>query len=127
VQTTVLYLDDERGCLDVFYETFTREYDVRITTSAEEARRMLAERRADIVISDQKMPGVTGREFLAEVAATHPTAYRILLTGSITVGVAINEVGAGVVHAFVVKPWTAAGMLRVLERAAGAGPGGGPR
>ena len=116
MRTTILYLDDEADCLDLFREVFGREYDVRTASTPEEARRMLAERPADVVISDQTMPGATGKAFLAEVAAGHPSAYRVLLTGSITVADAVREVGAGVVHAFVAKPWDKADISRVLDR-----------
>lgn len=116
MKTSVLYLDDEQCCLDVFRETFEREYDVRTASTPEEARRMLAERPADVVISDESMPDVSGKAFLAEVAAAHPAAYRVLLTGSITVGSALGEIGAGVVHAFVAKPWSKDDIRRVMER-----------
>lgn len=118
MKPSVLYLDDERGCLDVFRETFGREYDVRTAASASEALRMLAERPADVIISDQMMPETSGKEFLRIVASLYPASYRVLLTGALTVGHALEEVGAGVVQAFVVKPWTEAEMLNVLERAA---------
>ncbi|MBV8859795.1 MAG: response regulator [Acidobacteria bacterium] len=117
MKLSVLYLDDETACLGVFYETFEREYDVRTAASADEARRMLAEQPADVVISDQSMSDTTGKVFLAEVAESHPSAYRVLLTGSITAGEAIREIGAGVVQAFVTKPWSKDDIYRVLERA----------
>jgi DNA-binding NtrC family response regulator len=103
---------------DVFYETFRREYDVRIAAGAEEARRMLAERPADLVISDQAMPDVKGTDFLAEVASAHPSSYRVLLTGSINLVSVMPEVGGGLVQLFVPKPWTAEAMHLMLERAA---------
>lgn len=116
VRLAVLYLDDEQGCLDVFREVFEREYDVRTASTPAEARLMLAARPADVVISDEAMPDISGKAFLAEVAATHPAAYRVLLTGSITVGCALREVGTGVVQAFVAKPWSRADIQRVMER-----------
>jgi DNA-binding NtrC family response regulator len=116
LKPSVLYLDDEAGCLKIFREVFGGEYDVRTAATPEEARRMLAERPADVVISDEAMPHASGKVFLAEVAARHPDAYRVLLTGGITVGVAIGEIGAGVVQAFVTKPWSKQDIYRVLER-----------
>lgn len=116
MRLSILYLDDEQGCLGLFRAVFEREYDVRTTSAPEEARRMLAERPADVVISDEAMPGVSGKAFLAEVAAAHPAAYRVLLTGSITVGSALREIGAGVVQAFVAKPWSREDIRRVVER-----------
>lgn len=116
MKLSVLYLDDEQGCLDVFRDVFEREYDVRTASTPEEARRMLAARPADVVISDEAMPDISGKAFLAEVAAAHPSAYRVLLTGSITAGHALREIGAGVVQAFVPKPWNRDDIQRVMER-----------
>jgi DNA-binding NtrC family response regulator len=118
VRLSILYLDDERGCLDVFYETFRQEHDVRTAASAAEARRMLAERPADIVISDQAMPDISGTHFLAEVAAVYPSSYRVLLTGSVHLLRVMPEVGGGLIQLFVPKPWTTEVMHRMLERAA---------
>jgi serine/threonine-protein kinase len=116
MKSSILYLDDEARCLDLFREVFGGEYDVRTASTPEEARRLLAEEPADVVISDQTMPGLSGKEFLAEVAASHPSAYRVLLTGNLTAGDAIGELGAGVVQAFVTKPWDKHDIARVLER-----------
>jgi DNA-binding NtrC family response regulator len=116
VKPSVLYLDDEQGCLDVFRETFDREYDVRTASTPEEARRMLAACTADVIISDESMPDINGKAFLAEVAGAHHAAYRVLLTGSLTVGGALQEISRGVVQAFVAKPWNRDDIRRVMER-----------
>ena len=96
---------------------FGGEYDVRTATTLSEARRMLTERPADIVISDQSMPEIKGTEFLSEVATTHPSSYRVLLTGSIHLGGVISEVGSGLIQLFIPKPWTEQDMRQMLERA----------
>jgi DNA-binding NtrC family response regulator len=101
----------------VFRETFGREYDVRTVAGAAEALRMLAERPADIVISDQTMPDIKGTDFLAEVAAAHPSSYRVILTGSISVVSVRPEVGGGLIQLFAPKPWTAESLHQMLERA----------
>ena len=116
MKSSILYLDDEARCLDLFREVFGREYAVRTASTPEEARRRLDERPADVVISDHTMPAVSGKAFLAEVAARHPAAYRVLLTGNLTAGDVISELGAGVVQAFVTKPWGKSDIVRVLER-----------
>jgi DNA-binding NtrC family response regulator len=116
MKTSIIYLDDEVCCLEVFREVFEDEYDVRTANSPEEARCMLAARPADVVISDQTMPETTGKAFLARVAACYPSTYRVLLTGSITVTDAMREVGVGIVNAFVTKPWMKEDINRVLER-----------
>lgn len=118
MKTSILYLDDEPEVLAVFRDMFGREYDVTTTATAAEARRALSERPADIVISDQAMPDILGTEFLAEVARDYPQTFRVMLTGSMTVGGALPEIGNGVVQLFIAKPWDSAGMRRMLERAA---------
>lgn len=114
---SILYVDDEVGCLNLFQETFGGENDVRTAATTAEGRRMLEERPADIIISDQTMPESTGTDFLKEVALTHPPSYRVLLTGSISFGEVIAELGAGTVHFFAPKPWTREDMRQVLARA----------
>jgi DNA-binding NtrC family response regulator len=117
LKPTILYIDDEAGCLSLFQEMFGGEYEVRTATTLSEARRLLAEHPTDIVISDQSMPEIKGTDFLIEVATTQPSSYRVLLTGNITLGDAITEIGAGIVHIFITKPWTEANMCKVLGRA----------
>lgn len=114
---SILYIDDEVGCLNLFQETFGGENDVRTATTPAEGRRMLEERPADIIISDQTMPEITGTDFLKEVALTHPLSYRVLLTGSIRFGEVIPEIGDGTVHFFAPKPWTREDMRQMFERA----------
>ena len=121
MKRSVLYLDDEAGCLNLFREVFGAEYDVRTAATPAEAWQMLAARPADVVISDQTMPCTTGKVFLGEVAACYPSAYRVLLTGNITVGDALREIGVGIVQAFVTKPWSKETICRVLERGAAEG------
>ena len=116
MRRSILYLDDEAVCLEVFEALFGDEYDVRTAASAADAWRMLAERTADIVISDQAMPEVKGTEFLGEVAARYPASYRVLLSGSTHLLSVAPEVGAGLIHLFVPKPWTEETMRRMLER-----------
>jgi DNA-binding NtrC family response regulator len=117
LKRTIFYIDDETGCLSLFQERFGDEYDVRTAATLSEARRMLGERPADIVISDQNMPEIKGTDFLGEVAATHPPSYRVLLTGGIHLGGVIPEISGGVIHLFIPKPWTEHDMQQMLERA----------
>jgi response regulator RpfG family c-di-GMP phosphodiesterase len=112
---SVLYLDDELTCLDVFRDLFSDEYEVRTARTIAEARRILEDFSPDVIISDQRMPEMSGTEFLREVAATHPSSRRALLTGEAMVGDVIREISAGVVQMFVTKPWTESDMRQILE------------
>ena len=117
MEQSILYLDDDASCLLVFQETFKKDYEVRTATTPAEAHALLSARPADIVISDQLMPEIKGTEFLRQVAARYPASYRILLTGGVGVGNVVTEVGTGIVHLFVPKPWTEQSMRQMLERA----------
>ena len=114
---SILYFDDEPAMLDLFQQMFGHEYDVRTTTLLAEARRMLFERPAEIIISDQVMPEISGTEFLREVAQLYPSSYRVMLTGSILAGDAIPEILSGIVQLFIPKPWSKQSMQQMLERA----------
>lgn len=62
------------------------------------------------------MPEISGTEFLCEVAAIYPSSYRVMLTGYMSVGEALPELGSGIIHLFVAKPWEESNMRRMLER-----------
>ena len=117
MKLSILYLDDERLCLAVFEESFGSEFDVRTAATAEEARLLLAQRPADVVIADQSMPDISGTQFLAQVARDSPRCHRMLLTGCVMLGEVVPEVGSGLVHTFLAKPWSALGIRDALARA----------
>jgi DNA-binding NtrC family response regulator len=117
LKRSVFYFDDEATTLNLFREVFGHEYDVRVTTSLAEARRMLSEQPADIIISDQEMPEISGMKFLSEVARTYPSSYRIMLTGSMLAGEALPTIMSGIVQLFITKPWNRQTMQQMLERA----------
>ena len=77
----VLYLDDEEHNLTAFRAAFRRDFQVHVTTVPSEAVRMLQEHPIEVVISDQKMPDVSGVEFFEMIMADHPDPVRMLLTG----------------------------------------------
>lgn len=114
---SILYLDDEIVLLDIFREMFSNIYEVFTASTVQEAHRILSTHGADIVISDQSMPGITGTEFLCEVAQQYPQSFRIMLTGKMLIGEAIPELSSGVVHLFITKPWQEVEMRLMLERA----------
>lgn len=127
---SILYLDDEPACLDIFRQMFGKEYEVSTALTLGEARRALGRARFDIVFSDYRMPEVSGSAFLQEVAAAQPDSYRVMLTGALGVGGVIAELSRGIIHLFLKKPWSEQAMRGALEVAgvhvrAGAYPDGG--
>ena len=63
----ILYVDDEKSNLRIFKDTFRRDFDVRLAESAYQALEMLDEDLVEVVITDQRMPGMTGVELLKEI------------------------------------------------------------
>ena len=112
----ILYFDDEEACLDIFQQLFGDEHHVRMASALADVRRALREEQFDIIISDQQMPEIDGLTFLREVAETHPESYRVMMTGSIGVGNVIREIGAGIIHLFITKPWAEPNIRDMLER-----------
>ena len=117
LRRTILYLDDEEGLLRLFEEMFSHKYDVRTANTVIEARRILKECPADIIISDQKMPEIEGTAFLREAARVCPRSYRILMTGQTSMIGVVTELTTGIVQQFIAKPWEEDQMLKALQRA----------
>ena len=113
----VLYVDDEPENLRIFELTFKREFRVLTATSGERGLELLASEPIALVLSDHKMPGMLGTEFLARAAEFDPNTVRILVTAygdAKTLGDAINS---GSIYKFVPKPWRPDEMRLTLRRA----------
>ncbi|MGV3602547.1 MAG: response regulator [Dyadobacter fermentans] len=102
---TVLYVDDEIHNLNSFKATFRKEFNILVAGSADEGLKILEKNLVHIVISDQRMPGVTGVEFLIEVLHRQPDALRVLLTGFTELYAISEALGKGQVHYRMEKPW----------------------
>jgi signal transduction histidine kinase len=101
----LLIVDDEEQILHSLRRQFRREYEVYTARSADEAYRILAQSPIQVVISDQRMPGVTGSEFLSHVKDDYPDAVRLLLTGYADIQAVIDAVNQGSIYRYVTKPW----------------------
>lgn len=117
MKRSILYFDDELLSLKAFEGMSGGQYDVSTAQTLTQARRLLVERRADIIICDQDLPGIKGLKFLTEIARTYPSSYRVLLTGSRIGGDTIHAIGSGIIHVFIQKPWTEQRIRQVLEPA----------
>jgi response regulator RpfG family c-di-GMP phosphodiesterase len=114
----VLLVDDEAHILSALRRVLRREpYELLTAGSPQEALALLAERAVDVVVSDQKMPGASGVAFLREVAARHPRAKRILLTGWPEETPQREREGARL-DAVLLKPWDEAELKDTLRRLA---------
>jgi two-component system sensor histidine kinase/response regulator len=114
-KSTILYLDDEQENLDAFYSIFRRDYHVLITTDPHEALRLLQIHTVKVIISDQRMPVMSGVEFLRNAFIQHPKATRILLTGYADMGAVVSAINEGRIFLYVTKPWAEEDLHRQLE------------
>ena len=101
----VLYLDDEEQNLHAFKASFRREFEIYTTTSAQEAVQYLNENVCHVVISDQKMPEVSGVEFFELIVEDFPDPTRILLTGYSDLEAVIDAINKGRIFRYLPKPW----------------------
>ncbi len=101
----VLYVDDEEGNLLAFRAGFRREFDVTTAKSGREALELLEQERPHVVVSDQRMPHMSGTEFLAQLRERWPRVVRIMLTGYSDLESVVEAVNRGGIHAYITKPW----------------------
>jgi C4-dicarboxylate-specific signal transduction histidine kinase len=115
----VLYVDDDALNLRVFDANFGQRFRIFRCSSPNEALALLEQRRAEIgvVLSDQRMPGMTGVELLERARSIAPDARRMLVTAYADMQAVIDAVNRGQVTRYFVKPWDRAELLAALEDA----------
>lgn len=117
-RSRLLVVDDEEAILETMTFTFEDDYDVLTSSSAEKALRILEENApVAVVISDQRMPEMTGVDFLARVYEGHPNTVRIILTGFADMDATISAINKGHVYAYITKPWEPDQLKQVVRRA----------
>jgi response regulator RpfG family c-di-GMP phosphodiesterase len=114
----LLILDDESRILSALRRTLRREpYEIFTAETVVEALRVLEREEIDLVLSDHKMPGTTGLQFLEEAARLRPRAVRMLITGW-TETIPEASVTALGIQAVIAKPWEDAALKETLRLAA---------
>ncbi|MDD2734236.1 MAG: response regulator [Desulfuromonadaceae bacterium] len=102
----ILLVDDESHVLSALKRAlFDEPLDIVSVTSAEEALEIMKTKRFKVVISDERMLGMQGAEFLAQVKTEHPQTIRMMLTGHATLEAAMKAVNEGEIYRFFSKPW----------------------
>jgi two-component system, NtrC family, response regulator AtoC len=113
----ILVVDDEKDNVDAFRFSFRKQFDVRCATSGAEALEELKTLDAAVIISDQRMPNLTGIELLKQAAALRPDAVGIIVTAFSDVDVLIEAVNLRQVYRYITKPWDSREMRAVLLQA----------
>ena len=113
----VLYLDDEAHNLTAFRAAFRRAFHVHVTTEPTEAVRILKEHPIEVIISDQKMPALSGVEFFELVMPDFPDPVRMLLTGHADIDAVIDAINKGQIYKYISKPWNESELYALVEEA----------
>ncbi|MGF1534252.1 MAG: response regulator [Bernardetiaceae bacterium] len=114
---SILYVDDEKYNLTAFKAAFRREYKVFVAETAEEGIELLAQNPIELVITDQRMPEVTGVEFLKRIVPDYPHVIRMILTGFSDVQDIISAINEGGVYRYITKPWDKDDLRITIDRA----------
>ena len=113
----ILYVDDENNNLISFKAVFRIKYQVFTALGAEEAKKILDNNIINIIITDQRMPGITGVEFLESILEKHPEPIRLLLTGYADMNAVIDAVNKGKIFHYLTKPWNEEELDMTIQRA----------
>ena len=115
---TLLLVDDEANVLASLRRLLRmHRFAVHVSSDPEQALAMLDEVQPDAVISDHRMPGMSGVQFLAQVRDRQPDVTRILLSGDADRQAVINAINAGAVYRYLDKPWDEQVLLATLHEA----------
>ncbi len=114
---TLLVVDDELQITASLADQFRRSFQVLTASCAEEALILLKNHDVSIIIADQRMPGKTGAELLAEACRIDSDTVRILLTGYADIEAVIQAVNDGKIYFYLTKPWRTDELEAVVFRA----------
>ncbi|MDN3548650.1 response regulator [Mucilaginibacter aquaedulcis] len=114
---SVLYVDDEENNLVSFKAAFRIKYKVFTAISGTDALKILEEHPIVIIITDQRMPGMTGVDFLGQILEKYPDPMRILLTGYADMVAIVEAINKGKIFHYLTKPWNEDEVISVINAA----------
>lgn len=116
-QSTILYIDDEPYNLVAFKASFRKHYHIFTATSAREGMDILKKNKIELIITDQRMPDMTGVNFLKTIVDDYPSTVRIMLTGFTDVEAIIEAINTCKVFHYITKPWDETQLKQVIDNA----------
>ncbi len=117
LEYNLLIIDDEIEITKALTRQFRRDYNVFSTTNAEEGFAILEKENIQVVLSDQRMPGMTGTDFFSKIKDKYPDALKLLLTGYSDIEAVINAINEGQVFRYVTKPWNPTELDGIVKEA----------
>ena len=104
--TRLLLVDDEQNVINALGRLFRREgYRILTANSPAEGFDLLAKNTVQVIVSDQRMPDMTGTEFFSRVRQLYPATMRIVLTGYTDIDSVKDAINHGAIYKFLTKPW----------------------
>ncbi|OGB34714.1 MAG: hypothetical protein A3F78_00440 [Burkholderiales bacterium RIFCSPLOWO2_12_FULL_61_40] len=117
-QRTLLLVDDEPNVLAALKRLFRRDgYTIITANSGPEGLEALAQHKVDVIMSDQRMPGMTGVQFLRAAKLSHPDTIRIVLSGFTELQSVTDAINEGAIYRFLTKPWDDAQLRDQISKA----------
>jgi len=111
----ILFVDDEQHNLTSFNATFRREYKIFTALSGQEGIEIVKNNNIHLIITDQRMPEMTGIQFLEKIVPEYPHIIRMILTGFSDVEAIINAINTGRVFRYITKPWDENDLRMTIE------------
>jgi signal transduction histidine kinase len=111
----VLYVDDEPANRIVFEQSLNDDFNIRTASDAQAALEVLEQVEVAVVITDMRMPGMTGDQLLAIVKEKYPTAIRMVITAYSDIEPILRAINEGLVARYVVKPWQLDELIQLLR------------
>lgn len=114
---TILAVDDEPANLRMLERLFRKEHRVLTANSGEEALALLQKEQVSLIITDQRMPGMSGTDLLRESMRSSPDSIKIILTGYTDVEALTEAINTSRVYKFVSKPWDPIALKQTVQDA----------
>jgi len=114
---TILVVDDEPDVVQSVKDLLRLDYNVLGTTNGSDAVRIMQENEVDVVMTDQRMPEMTGVELLRRIKGPYPEATRLLFTGYADIRAVIEAINQGNVYRYITKPWDPDELQTIIREA----------
>jgi signal transduction histidine kinase len=117
IKYNLLIIDDEEEITKSLFRQFRRKYNVFVATSALDAMPIMEQENVQVVLSDQRMPEMTGIDFFSRIKDKYPDALKLILTGYSDIEAVIGAINEGQVFRYLTKPWDPVELNLVVEEA----------
>lgn len=117
MKPTILIVDDEQYVLNSINRTLRDEYNIILSSDGKSAIQVMREQEITAILSDQRMPGMTGSEFFIEARKIQPDTTRVLITAYSDIEAIIQAVNDGHIFYYIEKPWEPENLRLIMQRA----------